>query len=90
VQHLIEGDERYTKIKIVLIAKVLLSLGTTVLCAELMDISKLSVRQTAAGILESLENTGAVDPLIKALEDPDSRVREAAAVALGEIGDKRH
>jgi HEAT repeat protein len=89
MQHLIEGDERYTKIKIVLIAKVL-SLGTTVLCAELRDISKLSVRQTAAGILESLENTGAVDPLIKALEDPDSRVREAAAVALGEIGDKRH
>ncbi|MCJ7727338.1 MAG: HEAT repeat domain-containing protein, partial [Methanoregula sp.] len=31
----------------------------------------------------------AVEPLIKSLKDKDRRVREQAAVALGEIGDER-
>jgi HEAT repeat protein len=74
---------------IVLIAKVLLSLETTALCAEPRDISNPSVRQTASGILGAPGDRRTVDSLIKAFEDPDSEVREAAVVALGEIDDAR-
>src|SRR5919197_6774172 len=67
---------------IVFMAKVLLSLGTTAPCAELRDISNPSVRQTASGVLGAPGDRRTVDPLIKALEDPDSEAREAASKAL--------
>ena len=47
------------------------------------------MRQAAAVALGEINNTKAVEPLIKALRDPYPEVREAAALALGQLGDPR-
>ena len=39
--------------------------------------------------LSTIGDVKAVDPLIEALKDENSDVRERAAFALGELGDKR-
>lgn len=48
-----------------------------------------NVRQKAAEALGEIKDTGAVKPLIKALDDEDIDVRVAAVEALGEIRDER-
>ena len=57
-------------------ACLLLLLGTESHCADLMEISRA----------ESAKNTGFI---VESLQDKDSRVREAAAKALGRMGDPR-
>lgn len=49
----------------------------------------VQVRREAAYMLGKVGNSSAVDPLIKALEDPDTYVRRQAANALGLIGDRK-
>jgi HEAT repeat protein len=49
----------------------------------------VQVRREAAYTLGKLGNSSGVDPLIKALEDPDSYVRRQVADALGIIGDPK-
>ena len=44
----------------------------------------MNVRQGAAGALGEIKDPSAVEPLIAALKDTDSRVRRVAAEALGE------
>jgi HEAT repeat protein len=50
---------------------------------------RVSQRLAAAQELGSLKNPRAVGPLVTALRDRDESVAEAAAVALGQIGDSR-
>jgi HEAT repeat protein len=45
------------------------------------------VRQYAAMLLGQLRETEGIDPLIRALRDPEKKVRAQAVTALGEIGD---
>lgn len=45
------------------------------------------VRQYAALLLGQLKESEGIDPLLRALRDPDIKVRAQAAKALGEIGD---
>jgi HEAT repeat protein len=49
----------------------------------------VQVRREAAYTLGKIGNSSAVEPLIKALNDPDSYVRRQAVDALGNIGDAR-
>ena len=49
----------------------------------------VQVRREAAYTLGKIGTPSAVDPLIKALEDPDNYVRRQAADALGNIGDPK-
>lgn len=49
----------------------------------------VQVRREAAYTLGKIGNSNAVEPLMKALNDPDNHVRRQAADALGNIGDKR-
>ena len=49
----------------------------------------VQVRREAAYTLGKIGTSIAVDPLIKALEDPDNYVRRQAADALGNIGDPK-
>lgn len=49
----------------------------------------VQVRREAAYVLGKMGNASAVEPLIKALQDPDNYVRRQAADALGIIGDAR-
>jgi len=45
------------------------------------------VRQFAALLLGQLKESDGIDPLLRALRDPDKKVRGQAARALGEIGE---
>jgi len=61
-------------------------LGT--LLADLKNASP-TVRRKAILALGERNEHGAVEAIIKALDDPDDEVRLAAVVALGKIGDSR-
>jgi HEAT repeat protein len=67
-------------------AKKCLAIGTAAVEPLIAALKDKGARGTAAGVLGEIGDPRAVEPLVAALKDEDESMRNAAALALGQIG----
>ncbi len=93
VPHLVEGLEHQSWERRQLSASLLGKIGDPAavdpLCAAVLGDDDYDVRVAAAGALGWIRSSAALQPLCSALNDDNSNIRWAAAVALARIGDRQ-